>query len=382
MQVKKSVCFILLAGLAGCASLPTSGPTGKQIASSALDPEAQLPIHVVELTSLADLPAAAKAPTNQLAELPPPPTDMIGPGDILDITIYEAGITLFSASGTAASAEAKAVAGMAGTGVQAQKLPPTRVTDDGDITIPYAGKLHVLGRTIGEVEAMVRQSLLRMSQNPQVIVTPSQNITNSVIVSGEVVRPGRLVLQTNRETLSDVIALAGGYRGNPNDLMLRVVRRDENVNVRLGDLAGTPSLDVRAYPSDRLILISNPRTLSVMGASGRVEQLPFTRSTISLAEAIATAGGVNPSFGDPGAIFVFRYIRDGQGNEVPTVYHVNMMLAGSYFLTQRFGMQDKDVLYFGNAAANQPSKMAQLLGQLFTPLLTVTAAVQTIQNSN
>lgn len=382
MQVTKSLCVILFAGLAGCASLPTSGPTGKQITRTAVDPDSLFPMRLLQINAAGDLPTVASARTSLLANLPPPPTDMIGPGDVLDITIYEAGITLFSGGSAAMSGEGRSGGGPAAIGVQAQKLPPTRVNDNGDITIPYAGKLHVLGRTTGEVETMVRQSLRRLSQNPQVIVTPSQNITNSVIVSGEVARPGRLVLQTNRETLTDVIALAGGYRGNANDLMLRVVRREESVDVRLGDLVETPSLDVRAYPSDRFILINSPRTFSVMGASGRVEQLPFTRSAISLAEAIAAAGGVNASYGDPSAIFVFRYVIDAQGNDIPTVYHINMMKAGSYFLTQRFTMQDKDVLYFGNAAANQPSKMAQLIGQLFTPLLTVTAAVQTMQNSN
>ena len=44
-------------------------------------------------------------------------------------------------------------------------------------------------------------------------------------------------------------------------------------------------------------------------------------------------------------------------------------------------MRDKDVLYFGNAAANQPSKVIQLISQLFSPILTVTSAVQTVQNS-
>jgi polysaccharide biosynthesis/export protein len=118
----------------------------------------------------------------------------------------------------------------------------------------------------------------------------------------------------------------------------------------------------------------------VLGASGKVEQQQFSRSSVSLAEAIANAGGAHPSIGDPAAIFLFRYGRDAQGNEVPVVYHLNMMKAGSYFLAQRFAMQDKDVLYFGTAAANQPSKVIQLISQLFSPILTVTAAVRTIQN--
>jgi len=381
MQSRNFISIVLLASLAGCASLPTSGPTGKQIEKSVPGPDEALPIQLVTLAGIADIPPPAdrSPPVGLRADLAPPPTDMIGPGDVLDINIYEAGVTLFAGGPVAAGAGAGPA--MVGTGVQAQKLPPTRVNDDGDITIPYSGKLHVVGRTVGEVEDMIRTSLRPFSQNPQVIVTLSQAITNTVMVSGEVARPGRLVLQTNRETLSDVIALAGGYRGSTRDLALRIVRRNENMELRYDDLMDDPSLDVRAYPGDRLILMNNPRSYSVMGAPGRVEQFPFARSKTSLAEAIAAAGGVNPSLGDPAAIFVFRYEVDAQGVEVPKVYHLNMMDASAYFLAQRFDIRNKDVLYFGNASANQPGKVLQLLSQLFSPLMTVTAAVQTVQNS-
>lgn len=376
MQVKNILFLALLAVLAGCATLPSSGPTAGQIKQSASSPAyGSSPIQIIPIHTVADVPGADAVATALLPELTPPPTDMIGPGDVLDISIYEAGVTLFSASGGGGG-----MSQIAGSpGVQVQKLPPTRVDDLGDITIPYAGTLHVAGITTGEVEAMIRNSLARMSQNPQVIVTLNQAITNSVIVGGEVTRPGRLVLQTNRETLSDVIALAGGYRGDAKDLLLRIVRGEQSVDVRINDLVENPKLDVRAYPGDRLMLIDDPRTFSILGASGRVEQVPFRRSSVSLAEAIATAGGVNPGVGNPAAIFVFRYVRDQQGNEVPMVYHVNMMKTGSYFLAQRFAMRDKDVLYFGNAAANQPSKLIQLISQLFSPILTVTAAVQTVR---
>lgn len=379
MQIKNSIYLTLLAGLAGCATLPSNGPTGGQIEKSAVAPKDGAPIKVVHIRTVADVPnlGSDTLSVTMLPELAPPPTDMIGPGDVLDISIYEAGVTLFSG--------ASAVGGMnqlgANSGAQVQKLPPTRVDDLGDITVPYVGTLHVAGLTTGEVEAMIRHSLERMSQNPQVLITLSEAITNSIIVGGEVSKPGRLVLQTNRETLSDVIALAGGYRGNSRDLMLRVVRGSNSVDVRVNDLVDNPKLDVRAYPGDRLMLINNPRTYSVLGASGRVEQIPFSRSSVSFAEAIATAGGVNPSIGNPAAIFLFRYVRDEQGNEAPIVYHLNMMKTGSYFLAQRFAMHDRDVLYFGNAAANQPSKLIQLISQLFSPILTVTSAVQTVQNS-
>ena len=380
MQVKYSIYLVLLAGLAGCATLPSSGPTGRQIEKSATAPVDGPPIQLVQIHALADIPGTVEiaSPTSLQSELAPLPTDMVGPGDILDINIYEAGVTLFASTGNSSALTQMT----SNPGVQVQKLPPTRIDDNGDIAIPYAGKLHIAGQTTGQIEATIRKSLKRLSQNPQVIVTLSQAITNSIIIGGEVAKPGRLVLQTNRERLSDVIALAGGYRGNSKDLMVRIMRGANSADVRVNDMVENPALDVRIRPGDRLLLVDDPRTYSILGASGRVEQVPFRRSSVSLAEAIATAGGANPNLGDPAAIFLFRYVKDTQGKEVPQVYHLNMMQTGSYFLAQKFVMQDKDVLYFGNAAANQPSKLVQLISQLFSPLFTVTSAVSVIQNSN
>ncbi len=370
--------MLLVASLSGCATLPTSGPTGKQIEKAALASSADFPIKLVAIKTAGDVPQApSDIPTVPLPDSVPPPTDQLGPGDVIEISIYEAGVTLFASSGSTGPAGQTAL----NPGVQVQKLPPSRIDDNGYIVVPYAGKLKVGGKTIGAAERLIRDSMRGMSQNPQVVVTLNQIITNSIIVGGEVAKPGRLILQTNRETLSDVVALAGGYRGNSRDLVLRVTRRSQIMDIRLNDLVENPQLDVRAYPGDRLTLISSPRSFSVLGASGRTEQIPFTNSRISVAEAMAAAGGANPALADPAAVFLFRYVTDADGKETPVVYHLNMMNTGTYFLAQRFAMRDKDVLYFGNAAANQPSKLLSLISQLFTPLVTVTAAVQTIQST-
>jgi polysaccharide export outer membrane protein len=57
-----------------------------------------------------------------------------------------------------------------------------------------------------------------------------------------------------------------------------------------------------------------------------------------------------------------------------------MMNPGAYFLAQNFQMRDKDVLYFGNARANQPSKLIQLISQLFSPLATVAGTISVVKN--
>jgi polysaccharide export outer membrane protein len=174
--------------------------------------------------------------------------------------------------------------------------------------------------------------------------------------------------------------LAGGYRGEAKDLSVRLQRGGQSSEFRLTDLTDGPNRDLRVYPGDRVSLSRAPRTFSVFGGSNRIEQLSFNAPSLSLAEAVAQVGGANPTLGDPHAVFVFRYVSGPDGLSRPIVYHVNMMSAGAYFLSQRFAMEDKDVLYIGNAAANQPSKLIQLISQLFSPLVVLTSAAQTLKN--
>ncbi|AGH49937.1 putative capsule polysaccharide export outer membrane protein [Sphingomonas sp. MM-1] len=373
---KRFITLVMCSALEACSTLPSSGPTGLQVRKSAEAAPGGENIKIVEVTDASALPAQGGKDKLPLANLAPPPTDMVGPGDVMLISIYEAGIPLFSGGTAVANPSVPYDAG-----VKVQTLPPTRVDDNGDIVVPYAGKLRVAGKTAFEVQNQIRNALRGRSQDPQVLVNITQVISNSVIVGGEVANPGRIVLQTNRERLSDVVALAGGQRGNTKDLALRVVRGSRVAELRFSDLLDNPEADVPAYPGDRLTVVQDPLSFSVLGASGRVQQIPFGRSTMSLAESVATAGGANPNLGDPQAIFVFRYVKDQDGKAHPVVYHFNMMNTGTYFLAQKFMMANNDILYFGSARANQPSKLIQLISQLFSPVVAVTNSIDILQNN-
>jgi len=356
-------CAVL--GLAGCASLPSSGPTGVEIRQAAV--KGHYPFALVEVDTPSMLPPAPDVPSSALATMPPRPTDLIGPGDVLNITVYEAGVSLF---GTAL--RTAAAAGTTGIDVSssAERLPAVRVDDYGYIKVPFVGRLRASGHTAAELQSMIQSGLRGMSQDPQVLVTIEQSITNSVILAGEVTKPGRLVLVTNRESLVDAIALAGGYRGQAKDAVARVQRDGQTFEIRLSDLLDTPQQDVQVSPGDRITLISRPQSFSVLGAPNKSEEIEFPRSRLNLAEAVALSGGANPNAGDAGAVFVFRYVPQANGTEQPTVYHINMMRAGAYLLSQRFQIQDRDVLYVGNARANQLTKFVNLLSQLFVPVAT------------
>ncbi|PKP95448.1 MAG: capsule biosynthesis protein [Alphaproteobacteria bacterium HGW-Alphaproteobacteria-14] len=368
--------FVLVA-LGACSTLPSSGPTGSQIERSAIEAEATgLDIAVVPVASVADVPPVAPPVEWQLPDLATPPTDLIGPGDVLTITIFEAGVSLFS--GDAPSP----VAGAGGfdPSVKAQTLPPRRVDDNGLIDVPYVGTVPVAGRTMAQVQEQIRRGMRNLSQDPQILINRQEVIGNSIIIGGEVARPGRLVLQTNRESLADIIALSGGYRGEARELVLQVERGENVARLRLGDVMTGPYRALRAYPGDRLTVLAHPLMFSVLGATGRVQQMPFRRERMSVVEAIAMAGGPSDDAGDPESVFLFRYA--GPGETEPTVYHFNMMQTPTFFLAQQFALRDGDILYFGNSASNQPRKLIQTISQLFAPIVTATTLANNLDTGS
>jgi polysaccharide export outer membrane protein len=364
--------------LGGCSSLPISGPTGHEIVKQQQDPKTGLHYQLIEVSQFADIPAVPPPATPLSDAVKVTPTDLIGPGDILDISVYETGVALFAASG----ASSTLVAGSGGgfdSAAHVTNLVPIRVDDQGYIRLPFVGKLQVAGLSPAELQAKIRAAMRGMSQNPQIAVTIAQSVTNSVIVGGEVAKAGRLTLETNHDTVADVLALAGGYRGDTKDLLLRVKRDGQVQDFRLADVMSGTVRDMVARPGDRIDIVRQPLSFSAMGAAGKVDQIPFAAPTMTLAEALSLAGGANPNLGDAKAVFVFRLETGPDGKPLPRVYHLNMLNAGTIFLSQRFLMQDKDVLYVGNAGFNQPSKLIQVVSQLFSPVVAVSSGIAAVK---
>jgi len=370
-----SLVACLLIG--GCATLPNSGPTGTAVRRAAASANPTFPYTLVNVTSVAALPPPMTRAVPTLLEVDRRSTDLLGIGDLINITVFEAGVTLFNGISAAGDVGANGATGAAlAPGSTAARLPTVRIDDNGFIKMPFVGQVRAAGRTIAQLQTAVQNGLRGKSQSPQVIVTVQDSQSNSVIVGGEVTRPGRLVLSTNRETLADAIALSGGYRGAAKDAVARVERNGGTFEMRLSDLLDAPAEDVRVAPGDRVTVVSRPQTFSVLGAASRSEEITFSRSNLTLTEAVALAGGANPDRGDAASVFVFRVKKGAEGQEQPTVYSVNMNQPGAYLLSQRFMMHDRDVLFIGNARSNQLSKFVSLLSQLFVPIATVRTTVQ------
>ena len=246
---------------------------------------------------------------------------------------------------------------------------------DGNVRLPYAGEIHVGGKTPGEIEALVAGAYRGKSQSPQVVVTVDKNLSQTVVVAGDVRKPGRIELSLQNERLFDAVAIAGGAVSQTQDMVVRFSRGNRHVDERLDRIeAGAPD-DLVLIAGDRIELIREPQTFVVLGATNHVSQVPFDQTDLTLSEAVARAGGPNDATANPKAVFLFRYdpAPDGVGAPHATIYQLNMMDPKSYFLAQRFAMRNKDVLYISNAAINRTAKFVAIINQLFSPFVAARA---------
>jgi len=370
--------FAVLAGtvaMAGCATLPSSGPTARQIERGAAASQPALRFQIVNLAPeiverLRNEEAGRRDGVPTLAQLARDArTDTIGAGDVLTINIYEVGVGLFGGTGPRTAGEGF------DPSARGESFPAIVVDREGTIRLPYIGRLGVAGLTPSEVQRLIEQGLKGKSQSPQALVAVRSNIANTIYVTGDVRRPGRLELSLGRERLLDAIAASGGSVGTSEDTLVRFARGGRIVEQRLGFIRSGTADDLFLIPGDRIELIRRPRTFNVFGATARASQINFETGEVSLAEALARVGGPNDLQADPSAVFLFRYdgIPDAPQAGLPKIYRLDMLKPESYFLSQRFAMRDKDVIYIANAAANQPSKLVNIVNQLFSPFVTARA---------
>ena len=382
-QIVPVILAMLL--LSACQSLPSSGPTYNQVRDikPAQNP---LGVRLVPLTPavVQALRAHPIVPASIIDRLGSNrPVDLLGPGDVLNISIYEAGNALFSPRRTT-DADTPA-------GSTAETLPKVQVDRNGMIMVPYGGELHVAGMTTTAVQRLIESRLGSKTAQPQVLVSTVSNGSNIAYVSGDVRTPGRYPLSLARERLLDMVALAGGPTHSPQDTIVKVNRGGREATTSLHRIQTIPEENIAVEPLDRIQVDYLPRTYLAFGATGRVAQIQFDAATVSLAEAVARVGGLDDNRANPEAVFLFRFesaydtrtlglVPTGQDEPAvipgampagtPVIYQVNLRDPQSFFAIQQFAMKDKDLIYIANAPTVQIYKFLQLIYTFASPAIT------------
>ena len=346
---------------AACTFLPAAGPTSAQITAAASSAN-ETGFTIVDVTPAVLAELGKVKPPSFIGRFPVGGMSgprVIGVGDALSISIWEAGDGGLFSPGSAGSI----VVG----GSRQTQLPPTLVDRTGEITVPYAGRIRVAGRTPREVEQVVVEKLGDRAIQPQAVVNIHTNTANTVNVLGDV-GGGQVPLTQRDDRLLDVIALAGGAKSPAYDTLVRLTRGSVTGTVSLQRVISDPRENISIKPGDTIVLLRSPQTFTSFGASNNVAQVAFEAETISLAEAMARVGGPNDQRADAAAVFLFRFedpliaqaltpgVTGTGAGRVPLVYRIDLRSAEGYFYAQTFPVRDKDTIYVANAAAYDIAK--------------------------
>ena len=374
--MKLLAAFGCLVGVAlfGCASLPTAGPSAKEVVKQeGAGQERRFDLVDIDRHVVDALAARPKASFyERFRSYGKPPPARIGVGDALAVTIWEAAAGGLFATSDPASA-----------GSQSVRIPVQTVGPDGAISVPYAGRVPAAGRLPVEVQQEIEKRLSGKAIEPQAIVTVAKSPGDTATVSGEVVNGARLPLSLGGERLLDLVAAAGGAKSPVFETFVRLSRDGATVTIPMERLVSHPAENIYAWPGDVLTLVRLPQSFTAFGATARNAEVVFKSEHLSLIEAIAKAGGLADQRSDPEGVFLFRFepaeivealhtadLKSGPGGSSPVVYRLDMREADAYFLAQRFRIENKDILYVANAPLTELQKFFTLLNTLTGPVIT------------
>jgi polysaccharide biosynthesis/export protein len=336
---KSSMAVLFSIISAACGAVPQNPQLTNRSETSALTSKSSTPTSDINR----NIAAAAMFRSSAVS------TDyQIGPEDLLEITLFNI-------------PEAH--------GMERQVTPRTtlvRVSHQGQISLPVVGEMAIKGMTISAAEQTLRERYDKYLYSPQVGVMVKE-FRQRVSIMGAVQKPGVFEL-TGPKTVIEVLAMAGGvsekagsqvhiYRQGPKGRETHVIDLAILANsIGLINENNADTVNMPVHPGD-MINIPEAGMFFVDGAVRKPGSYPLGRR-YSLAQALATAGGVDPELNSD-TISIFR--RQGPGEVQTIALNLSDVLSGTVADPQ---LQPDDVIVVPTSTAKYIVKrfVGQLLG--------------------
>lgn len=371
----------LLSGCANSSFVSRDGPSLGQIKRTTDAGQSALLIEVTDGIARQVSEAYKAAGFAEKFGLGQPYGALIGSGDNLQITLFEAPPALLFGSPQLTGNTMQIGNGQRGT-----SFPELMVDDAGQVDVPFAGRINVIGRSPREVAAQIVSRLRGKAHDPQVVVNISKDAASAVTVVGEVAATTRMPLTFKGERLLDALAAAGGSKQPVDKVSLELTRGSRHATMALNDLIAQPDQNIYLRPSDVVTISYKSASFTVLGATGRNDEIEFEARGITLAQALGRMGGLRDDRANPRGVFIFRLedpaaLGDAGHNipvnpdgKIPVIYRINLRDPVSFFAAQRFMMQNHDMVYVTNAPISDVQKFVNIIGAAIYPIVTIQAA--------
>lgn len=384
-----AIAAVVSFGLGGCSVfntwLPGSGAIRGDITAAdgtniSSDPNAPT-VQLVEINESALRQINQSQKSSEFAKLfaqAPANLNVIGPGDILEVNIWEASpAMLFGSSSSASLSIVNASSSKATT------LPDQMVNLDGTISIPFAGTIKASGKTTQAIAKEITTALQGKANFPQVLVRITRNSTSAITVVGEVTNSQLIPLTPKQEKLLDAIAVSGGVKQPINKITIQIARNGQVHSMPLESVIKDPKQNIPLASGDVITAYFQPFSFTALGATGQNQEITFEAQGISLVQALGRVGGLQDNRSDARGVFIFRFeepeaISDQQrsgiktaDNKVPVIYRMNLTDGSAFLTAQNFPIKNKDVLYVSNASSVELQKFLNILVSAVYPIVNV-----------
>ncbi len=293
----------------------------------------------------------------------------IGVGDVIGATIYESKPGGLFIPANESTSQGNFVS-----------LPSQQIYENGMFTVPYGGQIHAVGLTPQELQNRITNSISNQAIQPQVIVSVLDRRSNDVSVTGDVNLSARFSIDPGGEQLLDAIARAGGPRFPTYESMVTLQRNGRSEHALLANILNNPEQNIQLEAGDRLVVSHEQRYFLALGAiasSTTLTQLnqrfPFDAGSLTLADAIARAGGLSDSLANPASVFLFRFEKTSVLRQMgvplpanvpatfPSVYRADFSNASTIFLANELPMQDGDIIFISDSPLSGYQKFLSVI---------------------
>ena len=233
-----------------------------------------------------------------------------------------------------------------------------RIDMSGDLTIPYAGRVHAAGLTTQGLEQNIRPVFAKIIKEPDVTVGVAEFHSQPVSVLGEVTNAGEYQVQGQKKLL-EAISMAGGfseYVGNTVTITRELQwgrvplpnAHDDptgqfslaSVSVKSILHSASPEQNIQVMPGD-VITVSKAEVVYVVGSVYTPGAFPLGQDeTLSTLQVLSLAQGPEHTADLPGA----KIIRLIPGTKSRTELPINLkdLLKGR---TSDVALQSGDILF-------------------------------------
>ena len=379
---------LLSSALAGCSTLGSSGPNTGAVRKADAHQVNGADIRVIDLSNEVARDLITNSPGERFSDVfgdGPIVGTIIGPGDVLDVTIWESPpAALFGMlGGTAVLFDPTAI-----DTAKKTDMPQQMVYANGMFSLPFVGTLRAAGRSPLQLQADIAARLKGIANHPQVSVGIERNATSNVTVIGKVTTSGRIPLTPRGERLLDVLATAGGVVDKLEKTTIQVTRGSKAASMPMETLIRDPQQNIRLQADDVVTAIYQPYSFTALGAVGTSSEIEFEATGISLSQALGRVGGLQDNRANVKGVFVFRFedprrldpaiVANAEltpDGKLPVIYRVNLGDPRSLFLAQSFAMRDHDVLYVSNAPGVDLQKFVNILTQTAYSVINISRSI-------